>query len=113
MSEHYPIELRKCAVKKVLDHRGEYRSMHAAAQAIGPEGRGWSGDPTSVGAPRSGRCGTELWCHHSRAGTQVERENRYLKEANEILKEASTTQCSAPMEDTPEPSLTALAEIPR
>jgi hypothetical protein len=37
MSKHYPIEQRERAVKMVLDHLGEYRSVYAAAQAIGPK----------------------------------------------------------------------------
>jgi transposase-like protein len=37
MSKHYPIEQRERAVKMVLDHLGEYRSVYAASQAIGPK----------------------------------------------------------------------------
>jgi hypothetical protein len=37
MSKHYPVAQRERAVKVVLDHLGEYRSVYAAAQAIGPK----------------------------------------------------------------------------
>src|SRR3954454_2268543 len=37
MSKHYPVEQRERAVKMVLDHLGEYRSVYAACQAIGPK----------------------------------------------------------------------------
>jgi hypothetical protein len=37
MAKHYPVEQRERAVKMVLDHLGEYRSVYAACQAIGPK----------------------------------------------------------------------------
>jgi transposase len=37
MSKHYPVEQRERAVKMVLDHLSEYRSVYAACQAIGPK----------------------------------------------------------------------------
>jgi hypothetical protein len=37
MSKHYPVEQRERAVKLVLDHLDEYRSVYAACQAIGPK----------------------------------------------------------------------------
>jgi transposase len=37
MTKHYPVEQRKRAVKMVLDHLDEYRSVYAACQAIGPK----------------------------------------------------------------------------
>jgi transposase len=37
MSKRYPPELRARAVKMVLDHLDEYRSVYAACQAIGPK----------------------------------------------------------------------------
>ena len=37
MSTHYPVEQRERAVKMVLDHLDEYRSVYAACQAIGPK----------------------------------------------------------------------------
>jgi transposase-like protein len=37
MSKHYPVEQRERAVRMVLDHLSEYRSVYAACQAIGPK----------------------------------------------------------------------------
>lgn len=34
-AKHYPVEQRERAVKMVLDHLGEYRSVYAACQVIG------------------------------------------------------------------------------
>ena len=36
MAKHYPVEQRERAVKMVLDHLREYRSVSAACQSIGP-----------------------------------------------------------------------------
>jgi transposase len=91
MSKRYPIEQRERAVKMVLDHLDEYRSVYAAAQAIGPK--------VGVG-PETLR----KWVLQAQVDAQLspgvttaeqqrikalERENRDLKEANEILKAAS------------------------
>jgi transposase-like protein len=40
MTKHYPVEQRERAVKMVLDHLDEYRSVYAACQAIGPTASG-------------------------------------------------------------------------
>src|SRR3954462_9088361 len=91
MSKHYPVERRERAVKMVLDHLDEYRSVYAACQAIGPKVgvgvealRQWTvqaqidaqqaAGPTSTGRQRI---------------KGLEREVRDLREANEILKAAS------------------------
>jgi transposase len=37
MSKHCPVEQRERAVKMVLDHLDEYRSVYAACRAIGPK----------------------------------------------------------------------------
>jgi transposase len=42
MTKHYPVEQRERAVKMVLDHLDEYRSVYAACQAIGPKVPNWS-----------------------------------------------------------------------
>jgi transposase len=91
MSKHYPVEQRVRAVKMVLDHLDEYRSVYAACQAIGPK--------VGVGAESLRR-----WVIQAQIDAQqspgvttaeqqrikvLERENRDLKEANEILKAAS------------------------
>jgi transposase len=91
MSKHYPVEQRERAVKMVLDHLGEYRSVYAAAQAIGPK--------VGVGPEtlRKWALQAQIDAEHTPGVTtaeqqrikQLERENRDLKEANEILKAAS------------------------
>jgi transposase-like protein len=48
-SRRYPPELRERAVRMVLDHLGEYRSVYAACQAIGPK-------VGVVGVAGPGRC---------------------------------------------------------
>ena len=68
MSKHYPIEQRERAVKMVLDHLDEYRSVYAAAQAIGPK-VGVGPETLRKGAAGSGRRSAEPWGHHSRAAT--------------------------------------------
>jgi transposase-like protein len=37
MAKHYPVEQRQRAVKMVLDHLDEYRSVYAACQSVGPK----------------------------------------------------------------------------
>lgn len=37
MAKHYPVEQRERAVRMVLDHLGEYRSVYAACRAIRPK----------------------------------------------------------------------------
>ncbi len=37
MAKHYPVEQRVRAVKMVLDHLQEYRSVPTACQSIGPK----------------------------------------------------------------------------
>jgi transposase len=91
MSKHYPIEQREGAVKKVLDHLDEYRSVYAAYLAIGPKVgvgaeslRRWVLQAQVDVAQRPGATTAE-----QRRIKDLEREVRDLKEANEILKAAS------------------------
>jgi transposase len=90
-SKRYSMELRERAVRMVQEHQGEYRSQWAAIVSIA----------SKVG------CGTESlrrWLQQAerdqgvRAGLStterdrlkdLERENRELKRANEILRKAS------------------------
>ncbi len=37
MAKHYPVEQRERAVKMVLDHLSEYRSVYVACKLIGPK----------------------------------------------------------------------------
>jgi transposase-like protein len=88
MTKHYPVEQRERALKMVLDHLDEYRSVYAACQATGPK--------VGVGAESLRRW--TLRAHlddNQRPGVtsvdqqrikDLEREVRDRKEANEILK---------------------------
>ena len=85
MSKHYPVEQRERAVKMVLDHLDEYRSVYAACQAIGPK--------VGVGAESLRRWVLQAQVDASAPGAttaeqqrikELERENRDLKEANVI-----------------------------
>jgi transposase-like protein len=96
MTKHYPVEQRVRAVKMVLDHLDEYRSVYAACQAIGPK--------VGVGAESLRRWVLQAQVDASvRPGAttaeqqrikELERENRDLKEANEILKSAVVSDLS-------------------
>jgi transposase len=91
MSKHYPVEQRERAVKMVLDHLNENRSVYAACQAISPK--------VGIGAESLRRLvlQAQVDAQQSPGVTtaeqqrikELERENRDLKEANEILKAAS------------------------
>jgi transposase len=91
MAKHYPFEQRERAVRMVLDHVDEYRSVYAACVAIGPKVgvgveslRRWVLQAQVDGAHRP--CVTTAEAQRIR---DLEREVRDLKEANEILKAAS------------------------
>lgn len=91
MPKRYPVEQRERAVKMVLDHLDEYRSLHAACQTIGPKLgigpeslRAWTKQAQIDTAQLPGATSEE----QQRIKT-LEREVRDLKEANEILKAAS------------------------
>jgi transposase len=91
MAKHYPVEQRKRAVKMVLDHLGEYRSVYAACQSVGPKVgvgveslRRWVLQAQVDAAEHPGVTTAE-----QRRVRELELENRDLKEANEILKAAS------------------------
>src|SRR5437660_5461256 len=88
MTKHYPVEQRERAVKMVLDHLDEYRSLYAACQAIGPKLgigpeslRTWTKQAQIDAAQLPGATSAE-----QQRIKELERENRDLKEANEILK---------------------------
>ena len=91
MAKHYPVEQRERAVRMVLDHLDEYRSVYAACQAIGPKVgvgkeslRRWVLQAQIDVAERPGVTSVEAVRIR-----ELEREVRDLKEANEILKAAS------------------------
>ena len=86
MSKHYPVEQRERAVKMVLGHLDEYRSVYAACRAIGPK--------VGVGAESLRRWVLQAQVDASGPGVttveqerirDLEREVRDLKEANVIL----------------------------
>src|SRR5271168_4666983 len=80
MTKHYPVEQRERAVKMVLDHLDEYRSVYAACQAIGPK--------VGVGAESLRRWVLQAQVDAAQrpgATTAEQQRNRDLKEANVIL----------------------------
>jgi len=91
MSKHYPVEQRERAVRMVLDHLDEYRSVYAACQVLVPKAgvgaeslRRWVLQAQVDGSQRPGVTSAE-----QQRMKDLEREVRDLKEANEILKAAS------------------------
>jgi len=87
----YPVEIRDRAVRLVLEHQGEYPSQWAAISSIAtkcgmtPETlRKWVRRAEVDGGARPGLTSDE----RRRLG-ELERENRELRRANEILKAAS------------------------
>jgi transposase-like protein len=91
MSKRYPPEQHARAVKMVLDHLDEYRSVYAACQAIGPK------VGVGVESLRQWTVQAQIDAQQVPGPTTVERQRikdlerevRDLKEANEILKAAS------------------------
>ena len=87
----YPTEVRERAVRLVLEHQHDYRSQWAAISSIAAKSgmtaetlRKWVRRAEVDGGARPGLTSTE----RDRL-QELERENRELRRANEILKAAS------------------------
>ena len=63
MAKHYPVEQRERAVKMVLDHLQEYRSVSAACQSIGPNVGAGTASLRRWVLPGPGRIRPAAWCH--------------------------------------------------
>jgi transposase len=90
-SKRYPVEVRERAVRLVLEHRGEYETKWAAISSVaGKIGcsaetlRGWVRQAEVDRGQRPGVTSAE-----AERIKELERENRELRRANEILKAAS------------------------
>jgi transposase len=93
MSRHgrYPEELRERAVRMVLEHSREHDSEWAAITSIAAKGGGKYGDAWDLGPAGPGRRRQRpgLTSEERERLRQLERENKELRRANEILKSAS------------------------
>lgn len=90
-SKRYPAEVRERAVRLVLEHRGEYESEWAAINSIAQKCgmtaetlRKWVRRVEVDGGRRPG-----LSSEEAARIKELERENKELRRANEILKAAS------------------------
>jgi transposase len=90
-SKPYSPEFRERAVRLLFEHRGEYQSEAAALTAIAGK-LGCSPDSLRVWVRQAQRDGGErpgqTTADRARI-KELERENRELRQANEILKKAS------------------------
>jgi transposase len=97
MSKRYPPEVREKALRLALDHLDEYPSAYTAAHAIGPMVdvhpetlRVWILKAKARDAAPAGRsAATPVASIEREELDRLRRENRELKQANEILKLAS------------------------
>jgi transposase len=90
-SKRYPAEVRERAVRLVMEHRGEYESEWAAITSIAAKCgmttetlRKWVRQVEVDGGRRTG-----LSSQEAARIKELERENKELRRANEILKAAS------------------------
>ncbi|MBB4689604.1 transposase [Amycolatopsis jiangsuensis] len=95
MPKRYPPEVREKAVRLALDRLDEYGSAYAAAHAVGPMVdvhpetlRVWIVKALQQGVPSVAAAG-ELAATERAELDRLRKENRELKQANDILKLAS------------------------
>ena len=79
----YPVEVREQAVRLVREHAGEYRSQWAAITSIATK-CGMTRETLRKWVRRPG-----LTTDERKRLAELERENRELRRANEILKSAA------------------------
>ena len=91
MPKQYPKQQRDRAIRMVLDHLDEYDTPYLACKAIGPKVgvgveslRRWVAQAQVDAGDQPGSTSAE-----KARIRELERENRDLREANEILKAAS------------------------
>ena len=89
--KRYPVEVRERAVRLVMEHRGEYQTEWAAITSIAQKCgmtaetlRKWVRQSEVDGGRRPGVSSEE-----AQRIKELERENKELRRANEILKAAS------------------------
>ena len=90
-STRYSPEVRDRAVRMVFEHQGEYESRWAAIVSIGAK-IGCTAETLRKGvhkAERAQRLGQELSTDERERLKTLERENRELRRANEILRQAA------------------------
>jgi transposase-like protein len=99
-SKSYSPEVRERAVRMVTEHRGEYASEWKAINSIAPKVgctaetlRNWIRQSERDAGLRPGPTSSEL----SRI-KELERENRELRQANEILRKASAYFATAELD---------------
>ncbi|MDR7173061.1 transposase [Nocardia kruczakiae] len=97
MSKRYPPEVREKAVRLALERLDEYGTPYAAAQAIAPlvdvhyeTLRIWIKKALAEGARPGRQTGSGLSSAEREELARLRKENRDLKQANEILKLASS-----------------------
>jgi transposase len=89
--KRYPVEVHQRAVRLVLEHRDEYETKWAAISSVAAKIgcsaetlRGWVRQAEIDGGIRPGTTSSD-----AERIKELERENRELRRANEILKAAS------------------------
>ena len=102
-SKRYPVEVRERAVRMVLEHQGEHESQWAAMESIAAK-MGCSAETLRKWVRRTerdqGRRTGMTTAERDRL-KDLERENRELRRANEILRKASAYFAQAELDRRP------------